>query len=65
MKILICGNVHGDFGKVKSIVDNLGAKGKKFDLMLCCGKVLSLSEMDVPKERMPCDTFFVDSSDAA
>jgi hypothetical protein len=63
MKILITGNVHGDFGKLKSIVDGLGAKGKQFDFMLCCGKVLATDGMDIPKERMPCDTMFVDSSD--
>ncbi len=63
MKILITGSVHGDFGKLKSIVENLGAKGKQFDFMLCCGKVLAGDGMEIPKERMPCDTMFVDSSD--
>ena len=63
MKILITGNVHGDFNKLKQIVENLQAKGKIFDFILCCGKVLSTEKIYVPKERMPSDTYFVDSSE--
>jgi hypothetical protein len=37
MKVLIVGNIFGDFKALKAVVDGLFAKGKLFDLVLCCG----------------------------
>lgn len=47
MKVLIAGSIYGDFAKLKTIVDNLFAKGKKFDLLLCCGFTL-VDKLDIP-----------------
>ena len=72
MKILVCGSIFGDFVKLKEIVDNLASKGKHFDLLLCCGQTLSINDLKLPGKAenrgavlMPCDTFFVDSSEMA
>ena len=64
MKILIAGNCFGQFEALKSIVDGLLAKGKHFDLVLCCGKSLA-SKLAFPKEPMPFRTIVVDSSETA
>jgi hypothetical protein len=37
MKILIAGNIFGNFDALKQIVDSLISKGKDFDLLICCG----------------------------
>ena len=62
MKVLIAGNVHGDFIALKLIIDGLFAKGKVFDLVICCGQTLSNS-LALPTDGMPCKTVFVDSSE--
>jgi hypothetical protein len=40
-KVLIAGNIFGDFKGLANVQDSLKSKGKHFDLCLCCGQTLS------------------------